>query len=84
MRRLSDIVFRQHALTLPADASVGEACAKMRERGVGSALVVDKAGKLVGIFTGRDAVCRVLAAGKDAYIGTQGRKLPGNSQADAT
>lgn len=66
MRRLSDIVFRQHALTLPADASVGEACAKMRERGVGSALVVDKAGKLVGIFTGRDAVCRVLAAGKDA------------------
>jgi len=66
MRRLSDIVYHQHPLTLPASASVQHACKVMRERGVGSVLVTDDRGELVGIFTGRDAVCRVLADGKSA------------------
>jgi CBS domain-containing protein len=46
-------------------APVGQACRHMRERKAGSVLVVNEAGKLVGIFTGRDAVRRVLAAGKN-------------------
>ena len=33
----------------------------MRDRGVGAVLVTDGARRLVGIFTRRDAVCRVLA-----------------------
>ena len=38
----------------------------MNDRRAGSVLVSDDAGRLVGIFTGRDAVCRVLARRKDA------------------
>lgn len=66
MRRLSDIVLNQHPLTLPATVSVKEACQKMRDNHVGSVLVTDAKGHLTGIFTGRDAVYRVLAAGKAA------------------
>jgi CBS domain-containing protein len=36
----------------------------MNERHLGAVLVTEKHGRLVGIFTGRDAVCRVLAVGK--------------------
>ena len=66
MRRLSDIVYNQLPLTLPAHATVKEACEHMRERAVGSVLITDDRGHLVGIFTGRDAVCRVLANGHNA------------------
>src|SRR5689334_16281917 len=66
MRRLSDIVYNQHPLTLPSSATVKHACDCMRERSVGSVLVTDEVGRLTGIFTGRDAVCRVLANGKSA------------------
>ena len=38
----------------------------MHEHRVGAVLVTDEHGCLVGIFTGRDAVGRVLAAGKSA------------------
>jgi CBS domain-containing protein len=65
MRRLSDIVFNQEPLTLPPTASVKEACRHMRDYRVGAILVVDEAGSLLGIFTGRDAVGKVLAEGKN-------------------
>lgn len=42
--------------------SVDEAARLMRENAVGAVLVVDE-GRLVGIFTERDAVYRVMAAG---------------------
>ncbi|MCE9521737.1 MAG: CBS domain-containing protein, partial [Alphaproteobacteria bacterium] len=64
MRRLSDIIFNQHPLKLPRSATVKDACEKMREHRAGSVLVTDTRGHLVGIFTGRDAVCRVLASAK--------------------
>jgi CBS domain-containing protein len=66
MRRLSDIVCNQNPLTLTETETVGTACARMKARRAGSVLVTDEAGRLVGIFTGRDAVWKVLAAGKDA------------------
>jgi CBS domain-containing protein len=65
MRRLSDIICNQNPVILPPEASVQEACARMREARVGSVLVTDAQGRLIGIFTGRDAV-GVLAAGKSA------------------
>ena len=37
----------------------------MRERRIGAILVTDKDGHLCGLFTGRDAVCRVLAEVRD-------------------
>lgn len=38
----------------------------MKDRRVGAVLVTDDNRRLLGIFTGRDAVCRVLAEGKDS------------------
>jgi CBS domain-containing protein len=64
-RSASDIVRHQRPLTLPDTASVQAACSAMRERRVGAVLVVDRGGRLVGIFTGRDAVCRVVAEARD-------------------
>lgn len=64
-RHMSDIVRNQNPLTLPPRTSVKEACAAMRGRHVGAVLVTEGDRHLVGIFTGRDAVCRVLAEGRD-------------------
>ena len=66
MRRLSDIVCNQNPLILRESATVRTACQQMKERRAGSVLVTDENGALVGIFTGRDAVCGVLAMGKNA------------------
>ena len=66
MRRLSDIVCNQDPLILPRSATVKAACQLMSERRAGSVLVTGADGELVGIFTGRDAVTRVLARGKNA------------------
>lgn len=66
MRHLSDVVRDQKPLILPPTATVKEACRCMSDRHVGAVLVTEKQGRLVGIFTGRDAVQRVLATGKSA------------------
>jgi CBS domain-containing protein len=66
MRKMSDIVRRQDPVTLPPHATVKEACRHMRERRVGAVLVTEGDRRLVGIFTGRDAVHRVLAEGRSA------------------
>jgi CBS domain-containing protein len=66
MRRLSDIICNQHPLVMPQTTTVKAACEQMRDRRTGSVLVTDRSGALVGIFTGRDAVCGVLAEGRDA------------------
>ena len=66
MRQVSDIVRDQNPLTLPASTPVARACERMRERKVGAVLVTDSHHHLVGIFTGRDAIGRVLAESKDA------------------
>lgn len=63
-RQMAEIIRHQDPLTLPRSASVQEACRKMDARKVGAVLVTDSKGKLVGIFTGRDAV-RALALARD-------------------
>jgi len=50
---------------LPPSATVMRACQGMRDRRVGAVLIVGDDRRLLGIFTGRDAVCRVLAEGKN-------------------
>jgi CBS domain-containing protein len=66
MRKMSDIVRNQDPLTLPPSETVREACRFMRDRRVGAVLVTEGDHRLLGIFTGRDAVHRVLAEGKSA------------------
>ena len=51
---------------MPETATVKAACQQMSEQRVGSVLVTDERGALAGIFTGRDAVCKVLAEGRDS------------------
>ena len=66
-RPLSELLRGQTApLTLPPGTIVREACQRMRERAVDAVLVADGAGPLLGIFTGRDALHRVLAEARDA------------------
>jgi CBS domain-containing protein len=65
MRKMSDLVREQNPLMLPPSASVMEAARQMRERRVGAVLVTDHNASLLGIFTGRDAVDRMLAEGRD-------------------
>lgn len=64
-RQMHEMVRDRNPVTLAPDRSVKEACALMRERRVGAVLVTEPDGRLAGIFTGRDAVCRVLAEGLD-------------------
>jgi CBS domain-containing protein len=61
MRRMFDMVRNQNPLTLPPETTVQQACRSMRERRVGAVLVTGPGQRLLGIFTGRDAVGRVLA-----------------------
>jgi len=70
MRKLRDIVLEQQPVTMNETASVRAACERMRDAQVGSVLVTSDTGRLVGIFTGRDAVCRLLAEGRDAVTTT--------------
>ena len=65
MRKAADIIRNQNPLVLGPRTTIQEAARHMREREVGAVLVVNDDSRLIGIFTGRDAVCRVLAEGKD-------------------
>jgi CBS domain-containing protein len=53
----------------------------MRDRRVGAVLVTDGDRRLVGIFTGRDAVHRVLAEGKSAVRTTLAEVMTPNPDA---
>ncbi|MCW5590503.1 MAG: CBS domain-containing protein [Burkholderiales bacterium] len=52
-------------LSVASTATVSEAVALMDEKGLGSVLVRDAAGKMAGIFTERDLMRRVVRQGRD-------------------
>jgi CBS domain-containing protein len=63
-RRIREVIEEQAILTAPGNVSVLEATQRMAEQHVGSVMITES-GRLVGIFTERDALKRVLAAGLD-------------------
>jgi len=63
-RPISSLIPGQRILTVEKETTVREAAERMREMKVGAAMVVAK-DKLIGIFTERDALFRVLAEGRD-------------------
>ena len=63
-RTIREIIAGQELLTAPASMTVAEAAKLMRQRNVGAMMVVD-GDKLAGVFTERDALFRVVAAGLD-------------------
>jgi CBS domain-containing protein len=68
IRKMSEIVRHQNPLILSQDSTVRHACRCMRDAAAGAVLVIDRNGRLVGIFTGRDAVVRVAAEAKDSEV----------------
>jgi CBS domain-containing protein len=66
MRKMADMVRNQDPVTLSPEATVKDACERMRDRRIGAVLIIEADRRLAGIFTGRDAVHRVLAEGKNA------------------
>ena len=66
MRTMLEIVRNRDPATLPPSATVRDACRCMRDRRIGAVLVTESDYRLLGIFTGRDAVHRVLAEGKSS------------------
>lgn len=68
MRQLGHVTLEHRPIVLDQAVGVTEACDRMRDSQAGAVLVVDSSGALVGIFTGRDAVCRVLAQRRDPAV----------------
>ena len=64
-QRIKDVMERKKILLAPADTTVSKAAKLMAKKNVGAVMVVDNQ-RLVGIFTERDAVFRVMAEGRDA------------------
>jgi CBS domain-containing protein len=63
-RRIQEIIEQQELITASETLRVVDAARLMREKQVGAVLVVEQ-DVLVGIFTERDALFRVLAEGRD-------------------
>jgi CBS domain-containing protein len=63
--RIRNMMELEKMVTAPSQITVGEAALLMASARVGAVMVVDNE-KLVGIFTERDAVFRVIAPGLDA------------------
>ena len=64
-RTIRDVIAKQHTLALPATTTVQDAARRMKKQSVGAAMIVEGE-RLIGIFTERDALQRVLAEGRDA------------------
>jgi CBS domain-containing protein len=65
-QRVSSILEPRKLVVAAPESSVAEAAVLMKGHQVGAVLVVEE-GRLVGIFTERDAVYRVMAAGRDPF-----------------
>jgi CBS domain-containing protein len=68
-QRVRDVMEGEKLLTASPDTTVSEAAKLMAERRVGAIMVVERQG-LVGIFTERDVVLRVIACDRDVRTTT--------------
>ena len=64
---VKNIMQTENALLLPPATSVVAAAVQMAARHVGAVMVVEQ-GELLGIFTERDLMCRVVAKGLDPKV----------------
>jgi len=64
-RRIKDIIARQKLLSVGPGETAREAARKMVARNIAAVLVADADGRLLGIFTERDMLRRVVAEGLD-------------------
>ncbi len=64
-QRVRTVMKQKKFLTAPPQTTVSKAAELMVNKNVGAVMVVEKE-RLIGIFTERDAVFRVIARGRDA------------------
>ena len=64
-RSVRTIIEQQELVTSSGSATVSEAARLMKDRQVGGIMVVEE-GRLIGVFTERDALYRVVAECRDA------------------
>jgi len=69
-QRVKSVMEKKKLLTAPPETTVSQAAKLMAKSNVGAVMVVEEE-RLIGIFTERDAVFRVIAKGRD----TQTTKL---------
>jgi CBS domain-containing protein len=62
---IRSVMEQKKFLTAPPETSVSNAARMMEDKNVGAVMVVENE-RLIGIFTERDAVFRVIAQGRDA------------------
>jgi CBS domain-containing protein len=65
---LRDFMSSDDVLTIEAEATLGAAARKMRQRNVGAAVVVDENNSVTGIFTERDLL-RAIADSRHPDVG---------------
>lgn len=73
-QRIKDVMERKKLLVAAPETTVSRAAALMASRNVGAVMVVDSE-RLVGIFTERDAVFRVMARGLDPALTSIGEVM---------
>lgn len=78
-RTIRTIIEGQQLLTAPSSITAGEAAKLMRQRRVGAMMVVEE-GRLVGVFTERDALFRVVAEGRDSSVTPLAEVMTSNPQ----
>jgi CBS domain-containing protein len=66
---IREVMEKKKLLTAPPETTVRKTAKLMAKRKVGAVMVIEK-GRLVGIFTERDAVFRVVARGLDSQTTT--------------
>ena len=64
-RMIRDVIAGRPLVTCTPDMSVRAACRLMADNRIGAVLVVDRQRRIVGIFTERDAMNKILAPGRD-------------------
>ncbi len=65
MMLIRDVIRNREPYSMKASASVQEAAEFMASRNVGAVCVVDEGGKLLGVFSERDVVKRVVLQKRD-------------------
>lgn len=67
MKQLAELIENRPLVHVAMTDNVGDVARRMREKNVGAVAVLD-GGKLVGIFSERDVVTRVVAENRDAAL----------------
>ena len=75
---------RRQVVSLAPSASVHDAACTMTRANVGSVLIIDSAGTMLGIVTERDLMTRVLAKGLDPNATTAAQVMTRNPQCVTT